>query len=362
MTSSESLQAAIKDSIHEDISDSKPDVETISKLIGLFSAGDLKYSKEQLELFDDVFESILDGLEEAALEVLSRYIAATTQVPPKLLKRFALDISAPVAGPVLQSCPSIPTDVLVEVAENRCDGHLQFLSRRKELPPQVTTPLVIRGSEKVLSEVIDNETAQFSSEGLETLVERSAMVDDLAEKLAERKDIPHQTVMQLLGLASNRIKEKFKAQYPAVKTAIDVVVDGVADKTLTKTFMVQHDFHAARKRVFHIQKSNRISKADFGYLAKHKDIEGAIVVLGELSNQPLELIARMLHDADHLSIVALLRAVDLPWLMVKDFLTLRATEISLKIDVDKFEQVFNKLDQTLAWSIVDAKSYVQSRR
>lgn len=362
MMNDQKLQTAIEEVILGVTSPKNGSVETVRKLIGLFAAGDRSYSDPQLEFFDEIFDTILSNMEESSFEVLSEYLAATEQAPPKLLQRFALNTAAPVAGPVLRSHPAVPEAILVEVAETRSDDHLQFLSQRENIPAKVTTPLVNRGSETVLSNVIDNPSASFSETGIETLVERSSKVDTLALKLSQRDDLPTSAAMKLLTLASDRIKEKFKSVQPDNAPAVDAVVDAVADKVSLKTIALTYDFHAGRRRFFQIKTGKAASKTDLMTLVSHEDLEACVVVLGDMANIALERVALMIHDDDFTSITALLRALDLNWNEARQFMSLRARGTGLEANVEKVARVFSTLDAKLAWSIIDAKCYAAGKK
>jgi len=351
----------IADTIHKVIGTSSVNLEKITKLIDLFTLGDRVYSAEQLEFFDDVLEPLMRGLEKASLEILSQHIAQTTQAPPKMLRRFAMDEFAPVAGPVLEFHSSVPESVLIEVARTRSDAHLRYLSRRGGLSPEITTHLIVRGSEIVLSQVIENETAEFSTEGLDRLIERSAKVEALAEKLAARLDLPYSVITKLVSLASTGIKAKLRSQLLARNMEIEAVVDGVSGAVTAKTFMKMRDFHAARKRVMHAKSGKQPNEKDLCYMIKQGDVESVIVILGELADLTLDLVVKMLLDSQHLSIVALLRSIGTSLETVEKFMVMREREVALAFDREMIRRMFDKMDVKLAKSIVDAKRYVATR-
>lgn len=352
----------IESDIRGAVVNSSVNLEKITRLVDLFTLGDRVYSLEQLHFFDDLLEPLMAGLERAALEVLSQNIAQTKQAPPKLLKRFALNDHAPVAGPVLEFHPSLPDSILIEVAETRSDVHLRYLSRRADLPSTITTPLIVRGSEIVLSHVIDNETAELSAEGLNKLIERSAPVEKLAEKLAARSDLPYSVITRLVSLASTKVKLKLKQQVLARNLEIDAVLDSAHDVLNVKTFMKSRDFHSARKRVLHIKRGKSLSARELMYMIRHNDIDGTIVVLGGMADVSLDLVVKMLLDPQHLTIIALLRSLDFSWELVSEFMIFRQQETDLVTDNEVIKRMFNKLDVKLAKSIVDAKRYVATRK
>lgn len=362
MKDKDGLETGAASEIHTAVASSNINLDKIYKLIKLFTKEDKAYSPEQLNFFDEVLEPLMVGLENAALEILSQNISKTTQAPPKLLKKLALDKTAPIAGPVLEFHPSVPESILLEVAKTRSDAHLEYLSRRENLPFNITTPLIVRGSEIVLANVIENESAEFSKEGMDKLVERSAIIEELAEKLAARSGLQYSVITQLVSLASDKVKAKLRKQLVARNLDVDTAVDSASAVLDVKAFMKMRNFHSAKQRVSSIKISNRMSVEELKWMIKYDDIDGAIVVLEAMAGLSLELVVKILLDRQHISFIALLRALDLSWESVSMFMTLREKETQLSWDVEIVKRMYNKLDVKLAKSIVDAKRYVSKRK
>ena len=76
----------------------------------------------------------------------------------------------------------------------------------------------------------------------------------------------------------------------------------------------------------------------------------------------LDLTVKVMLDKQHLSFVALLRAVDLPWESVSDVMDLREKETKISWDVEIVKRMYNKLDVKLAKSILDAKHYLSKHK
>ncbi|MEP2942754.1 MAG: DUF2336 domain-containing protein [Hyphomicrobiales bacterium] len=362
MKDKDDLESGAKSEIHSAVASSNINLDKIYQLIGLFTKEDKVYSPEQLDFFDKVLEPLMVGLENAALEILSQNISQTTQAPPKLLKKFALDKEAPIAGPVLEFHPSVPESILLEVAKTRNDPHLQYLSRREGLPSNITSPLIVRGSKIVLANVIENESAQFSKEGVDKLVEKSALIEELAEKLAARPGLPYSVITQLVSLASDKVKAKLRKKLIARNLDVDTVVDGSSAVLDAKTFMKTRNFHSAKQRASSIKLSSRMSLRELKWMIKNDDIDGTIVVLEVMTGLSLELVGKIMLDKQHLSFIALLRAVDLDWEFVSMFMDLREKETELSWDIEVVKRMYNKLDVKLAKSILDAKRYVSKRK
>ena len=362
MKDKDGLESGTASEIHSTVASSNINLDKINKLIDLFTKEDTTYSPEQLDFFDKVLEPLMVGLENAALEILSSNISKATQAPPKLLKKFALDKTAPIAGPVLESHPSVPQSILVEVAKTRSDAHLQYLSKRENLPSNITTPLIVRGSKIVLANIIENESAEFSKEGMDKLIEKSALVEELAEKLASRSGLPYSVITRLVSLASDKVKAKLRKQLVARNLEVDTVVDSASAALDFKSFMKTRNFHFAKQRASSIKITSRMTIRELKYMIRNEDIDGVLVVLETMAGLSLDLTVKVMLDKQHLSFVALLRAVDLPWESVSDVMDLREKETKISWDVEIVKRMYNKLDVKLAKSILDAKHYLSKHK
>jgi uncharacterized protein (DUF2336 family) len=76
-------------------------VETLRKVTDLFINAADDYSNEQVGLFDDVFQYLIDHIETSAKVLLSNRLAPIDTAPPLTIRALAFDDVIEVAGPVL---------------------------------------------------------------------------------------------------------------------------------------------------------------------------------------------------------------------------------------------------------------------
>ena len=76
-------------------------VETLRRVTDLFLNGAIDYSDEQIGLFDDVFQCLMEHIETSARALLSNRLAPIDTAPPRTIRTLAFDDSIEVAGPVL---------------------------------------------------------------------------------------------------------------------------------------------------------------------------------------------------------------------------------------------------------------------
>ncbi|MFN5721484.1 MAG: hypothetical protein ACK463_44405, partial [Bradyrhizobium sp.] len=66
-------------------------VETLRRVTDLFINGSVNYSNEQIVLFDDVFQCLLEHIENSAKALLANRLAPIDTAPPQTIRTLAFD-------------------------------------------------------------------------------------------------------------------------------------------------------------------------------------------------------------------------------------------------------------------------------
>ncbi len=124
-------------------------VEALRRVTDLFLNGAVDYSDEQIGLFDDVFQCLMEHIETSAKALLSNRLAPIDTAPPRTIRALAFDDLIEVAGPVLSRSMRLDDETLIENARSKSQAHLMAISTRKTLSGAVTDVLVLRGNDEV---------------------------------------------------------------------------------------------------------------------------------------------------------------------------------------------------------------------
>src|SRR6202790_5908984 len=115
-----------------------PRVETLRRVTDLFLSGAVDYSNEQIELFDDVFQCLMEHIETSAKALLANRLAPIDTAPPLTMRALAFDDLIEVAAPVLSRSERLDDDALIEAARNKSQAHLIAIYIRRVLRGDVT--------------------------------------------------------------------------------------------------------------------------------------------------------------------------------------------------------------------------------
>src|ERR1700688_3203867 len=189
-------------------------VETLRRVTDLFINGAVDFSDEQIGLFDDVFQCLMEHIEASARALLAERLAPIDSAPPLTIRALAFDDLIEVAAPVLSRSERLDDETLIETARNKSQAHLMAISIRKVLSRAVTDVLVLRGNDEVIQSTVNNPGAEFSDRGFTRLVDRTEGDDNLATCLAVRPTIPRHLYLKLLAKASATVRERLEAANP----------------------------------------------------------------------------------------------------------------------------------------------------
>jgi len=99
-------------------------LRALTRITDLFAAGSSHYSEQQIELFGEVFKTLVEVIELKTRVKLARYLATSPDAPAALVRAFASDEAVTVAAPILsQSTVLSEADLRDRPASNDQRSH-----------------------------------------------------------------------------------------------------------------------------------------------------------------------------------------------------------------------------------------------
>ena len=164
-------------------------VETLRRVTDLFINGAVDFSDEQIALFDDVFQCLIEHIETSAKALLANRLAPIDTRAAADHPRAGVRRSDRGRRPrCCRSRSGSTTKTLIETARSKSQAHLMAISTRRVLSGAVTDVLVLRGNDEVVQNTVNNPGAEFSERGFTRLVNRAEGDDDLATCIGLRPD------------------------------------------------------------------------------------------------------------------------------------------------------------------------------
>src|SRR5882757_2823385 len=117
MTTFSSLINEIQDATVSELTERQ--LRALTRITDLFMAGSGRHSKKQIELFDEVFKTLVAVVELKTRVKLARCLATIPNAPASLVRAFAFDDAIAVAAPVLSQSEALCESDLVVSARTK---------------------------------------------------------------------------------------------------------------------------------------------------------------------------------------------------------------------------------------------------
>jgi uncharacterized protein (DUF2336 family) len=125
-------------------------------------------------LLDEIVTKLVHQIESHDRAAASLSLSKMERLPESVAKSLAYDDDMAVARPIIQDYRGLPNTILVDLASNGSQPHLDAIAGRDALEPVVTDIVVQRGDGPVVRTLAANQTAQFSRFGMSAMINRAA--------------------------------------------------------------------------------------------------------------------------------------------------------------------------------------------
>jgi uncharacterized protein (DUF2336 family) len=300
-------------------------VETLRRITDLFLSNADRIQGRQVDLFGDVFERLIDQIEDQARAELGQRLAPTGNAPISVIRRLAHDDEIAVAGPVLSASPQLTASELVDIAKSKSQDHLLAISRRNELQEEVTDVLVDRGNDQVARSVASNRGARFSTTGFSGLLARAQTEEGLAELVAARSELTPEQLRELARKATDAVRRRLMSvSEPQTHAKIKKVLTAIAADIGRSGTTKQRDYAIAQDLVSSLQHDKALLKARLVEFAAEAKYEEVVAALAALSGLKIDAVEQFMANTDEGGILILCRAARLEWSTVRSILALES--------------------------------------
>jgi uncharacterized protein (DUF2336 family) len=297
--------------------------QTLRALTDLFLSGASNFDEKKVELFDDVFQALLDDSERSEIVDVSRRMAPVENAPRRLIKRLASDREISIAGPVLRQSPRLTEEDLCEIARSKGNSHMLAISMRKGLTEPVTDILISQGDRAVAKTVANNNSAKLSQDGLKQLLERAETDKSISAEVYARMDISPDLLKAALTKAAKRADEK------AVRIA------------------------SAQRLVVSLKQAGELGETEIKAFAGGQKYEELIAALALLSNLKFHTVENMMCPQRAAGIVLVCKALSFTWTTVDTVLVLAKARNSISAEeIEQAHRDFVNLSRETAERIV----------
>ncbi|QWG21888.1 DUF2336 domain-containing protein [Bradyrhizobium sediminis] len=298
-------------------------VETLRKVTDLFINGAVDYSDEQIGLFDDVFQCLMEHIETSARALLANRLASIDTAPTGTIRALAFDDIIEVAAPVLSRSERLDDETLIETARNKSQAHLLAISIRRVLSGAVTDVLVLRGNDEVIHSTVNNPGAEFSERGFTRLVHRAESDDGLATCLGMRPTIPRHLYLKLIAKASATVRERLEAAHPRQAGEVPTAVREATRRARSAPVAITRQTEIAHALVKSLYADGRLDESQVATFAEAGKFDETNAALAALANVPVAIAEDMMLETRAEGVMILAKVGGFSWSTVKAIINMR---------------------------------------
>jgi uncharacterized protein (DUF2336 family) len=315
---------SIADEVEAAVAACSPDkcFETMRRVTALFSASAGNLNEEQVTLFGDVLDRLINTIElrslaeigaRVALAELSAQLAPIAQAPTPVVQRLARHDEISVAGPLLTESARLSPQDLVEIAQSKGEPHLLAISGRWWLKEVVTDVLLARRFKSVSRRLMKNPGARISPAGFAIVLAQAESDAELAVETGIRVDLPAELRNQLPRKATETVRARLLSRAPPhlfedIRKAISVA-SASANREMSK----ERDFAAASYLVAQLKIEGRLDHELLCDFARRRRYEETVIALAELSESNVDVVRPLMQSLRSDGILVPCKVAGLGW-------------------------------------------------
>jgi uncharacterized protein (DUF2336 family) len=327
--------------------------ETVGRVTALFLASAERYNDEQVALFGDVFERLINTIElraladigaRIALAELSAQLAPLPQAPASVIGRLARHEEIDIARPVLTESSKLTNDDLIEIARMRGEKHLVAIAGRWWLQEIVTDALLARRFPSVSRRLVDNPGAKMSPAGFAMIVAQAIGDPELAVATGIRADLPKELRTELLRGATEAVRTRLLSRAPAylfeeIRAAV-AAASGGTERELSR----ERDFAGARQLIAQLRKDGALTEAMLLGFARQKRYEETVAALAALAQTGIDIARPLMQSLNSDGILVPCRVAGLRWETVSAILDCRfSSGVTAESELSKLREQYAEL-------------------
>jgi len=316
-----SLISELEEAIQRGSNDDR--IQTLRRITDLFVTGAERFNEQQVAVFDDVINCLIEQIENRALVELSERLAPIDNAPIQVIRRLAHDDQIAVAGPVLTCSDRIELADLLAIAKTKSQAHLYAISARRQVEEPLTEVLVERGNIEVARNLAANEGAQFSDASLSNLTRRAEEDAALAERIAQRSDIPLQLFCTLLIRATEVVRQRLlAAARPEIHAEVSRIVTKASGEVAAEA-TPHRGYARALRSILLMHGAGKLGEADVAQFARDRQFEETAAALSVFCSIPIEVADQLMRNSSIEPLLILCKAAGFDWATARAVLKVR---------------------------------------
>ena len=298
-------------------------------------------------LLDEIVKDLLSKINRTDKIEASVKLSKLPALPEVLARALATDSDFEVARPIVRDYGGLLEEILVDVARSSSQECLYAIAGRPVVTPPVTDVVAERGDQNAVRTLAANKGAQFSSEGMQTLINKAESDSELQVLIAGRTDLSIEAVGKLLPMISEELAARLGSKTIGFNGSVmrQHFTDWMRDRN--KNVAVVDGY------IDGIRKGDLKLNDIVIELIRNKRLLDTATVLSSMIYLDRNYTFNVLTKGNAQSTMLLLKSMQLSWPVVDSFLKLRRAKIGTDIMEDPVERhEYEAIDLVTAQRIV----------
>lgn len=310
-------------------------------------------SPREAELVADILIELMRQAEIDLRQALSEKLSTLDNVPLRLILQIAND-EIVVAHPVLKYSPVLSDLDLIYIIKSKTPEYWRSIAQRRELSSMVVNSLANTRDEETCINLSRNETALLTEKAAQTLYEMAHDVQDLAQSLSGRNDVPESLKGDILRLVGRKMKETGLAEDAVVQKEIEETVEELSGQNILSP--TPSMIGAAKQ----LQTQNNLTIDSMISLLRRGQFPSFIAQFAEYTELDHKLISQIMAQKSGQGLALACKAADIQkYDFVSIFLLTHkirsTTQMADVSELGRAVEYFNRVDKDTAIKILKGK-------
>ena len=300
--------------------------ELLREVTDALTIGPTASDEEAAEL-DQLLALVAKDFSSQVRSNLARLVAGHVAKFCSAAEELALD-EISVAEPILRHSPVLSESTLLKVVNSTSEQHMMLVSKRPDVTTRVSTALVEKGSDEVVSSLLANTRALIASPTYNAIAQRADRSSKLQAGLVRRKGVPLDILSGLYLKVEAELRDEIVAKFGEVPESELATAFEQSRAKITSIYRdLPPDFKDARKRITELQREGRLLSPVLMSLMREGPVARTAFILAfsELAEVEFEVVQRIIAEPNLDALALLSRGAGFD----------RSLFVSLAIGLDK---------------------------
>ncbi|SNY90142.1 hypothetical protein SAMN04515647_0288 [Cohaesibacter sp. ES.047] len=318
--------------------------ELLGRVADMFFDGAELHTDHEAILFRDIVLKMLNDVGAEGRAIFSERASKEPTLPIEIARNLAQD-DVEIAAPVLKNSPVLTDEDFVALSQTLSPAHLETIAERESLSGTVTDALIENGTRAVWHKVTQNQSAEITDKGFDTLVDNATDDEILQTSLSSRKDIPEHAAKKLLPLLPPEGKARLAKLFRHDPHAAGDLVAGAQKKFIEHSLSERSERIEAKVLISQVKQGTRALSDAVSLLAEAQRGSDIIMLLAAIIGLDQAIISNVFYQSNDEPIAILCKSMDLETNAFAKLMNVRQEKLGLSLSaVGRSIAHFKELD------------------